>query len=389
MNHEFWYLSRAAGFTAYLLLFVSVALGISMGTRLVERFIKRNVIFDLHRFTTLLALAFTLLHVYVLLLDGFFQFNVWDLSIPFLSPYRSWQTAVGIFAMYALVLVITSFYIRRLIGYRAWRALHFTTFAMFAAAALHGIAAGTDTTEPWAKAIYVVTSAATIALILYRIQYRVPDSTTVRALRLGAGIATVIVAALLLFATSLFRSVATNGPGDAVAAASVATRSTVNGAPNLATNVSPSPQSFPFLASFGSNFTGTYAQSRDTTSSHLTMDGATTGDFSAKLHLELAQVLAVPTPDNEVDENDPNDDEAAEAKPVPAVVLNVAEFTDPTTAAALCTGQLTSLQSSTIRATCSGAGPYSGVRMNITSQVRTSNDGTFTGALSGTMQRLS
>ena len=28
MNHEFWYLSRAAGFTAYLLLFASMALGI-------------------------------------------------------------------------------------------------------------------------------------------------------------------------------------------------------------------------------------------------------------------------------------------------------------------------------------------------------------------------
>ena len=96
MNHEFWYLSRAAGFTAYVLLFVSVALGISIGTRLTERLAKRITIFDMHRFTTILALAFTLFHVYVLLGDGYFNFNVWQLSIPFLSPYRGWQTAAGV-----------------------------------------------------------------------------------------------------------------------------------------------------------------------------------------------------------------------------------------------------------------------------------------------------
>jgi hypothetical protein len=90
-----------------------------------------------------LALLFTLFHVYVLLADGYFNFNVWQLSIPFLSPYRGWQTAAGVLALYALTLLIVSFYVRRYIGYRAWRALHFLTFALFAAATLHGITAGT------------------------------------------------------------------------------------------------------------------------------------------------------------------------------------------------------------------------------------------------------
>jgi predicted ferric reductase len=113
MNHEFWYLSRAAGFVAYLLLFVSVVLGVSMGTRLIERFARRNFVFDLHRFTTLLALAFTFFHVYVLLGDGRFRFSVWELSLPFLSPYRAWQTAVGVFTFYGMALVAGSFYVRR------------------------------------------------------------------------------------------------------------------------------------------------------------------------------------------------------------------------------------------------------------------------------------
>ena len=81
---------------------------------------------------------------------------------------------------------------RRHIGYRAWRALHYLTFGLFALAMLHGITAGTDTTEPWAKLIYLGTGAGVAALIAYRLQYRLPDSPAVRTARLAAASATII-----------------------------------------------------------------------------------------------------------------------------------------------------------------------------------------------------
>jgi hypothetical protein len=388
VNHEFWYLSRAAGFTGYLLLFVSVALGISMGTRLVERFVKRNTVFDIHRFTTLLALAFTIFHVYILLLDGYFHFNVWQLSIPFLSPYRTWQTAVGVFSLYALILLIASFYVRRAIGYRTWRALHFLTFAMFASVALHGIVAGTDTTEAWAKAIYVTTGGATIALILYRIQYHMPDSSTVRTLRLASGVATVIVAAVLMFGTSLFHAPGTTPSTNALAEAAP-TGSAGPGAPAtpLAAAPTPTPAPFPFLQSFDNDFAGTYAQTKDASASHLTIDGTTTGDFPTKVRVELTQSRLVPTPDNEVDEHEANDNETTEAQPKSTITVNTAQLMDPATNTVLCKGQLTSLDDGYMRLTCDGVGPYAGVRIAISSRLQAAADGTFTGALSGTMRR--
>lgn len=96
MTHEYWYLSRAAGFTAYILLFVSMALGISITARMGRR--QRNVMYELHRFTTILALAFTLFHVVILLGDGYFNFSPFQLAVPFASPYRAWQVAAGIFS---------------------------------------------------------------------------------------------------------------------------------------------------------------------------------------------------------------------------------------------------------------------------------------------------
>jgi methionine sulfoxide reductase heme-binding subunit len=361
VNQEFWYLSRAAGFTAYLLLFTSVALGIAIGTRLADRLASRNAIFDLHRFTTILALAFSLFHVYILLGDGYFNFSVWQLSIPFLSPYSTWQTAVGVFSLYVLTLLIVSFYVRRFIGYRAWRTVHFATFAMFAGVTLHGITAGTDTTQAWAKLIYLSTGTITLGLIMYRVQYRIPDTSTMRTVRLTAGIAAVSVVALLLFATGLFssRSRASATQADVVSNDAAPVVNTSTGGAH------------PFLATFDNDFNGTYQQTNDTSGSRLVIDGTTDGDLPVKLHVELVQTAS------------------SQPRERSTVTVNTAELRDTASSAVLCTGQLTALDDGFLRATCDGSGPYQGVRISISSRLQASGDGTITGALSGNMQHLS
>lgn len=355
MTQEFWYLSRAAGFTAYLLLFASVALGIAIGTRFADRIAKRNTIFDLHRFTTILALAFTLFHVYILLFDGFFNFNVWQLSVPFLSPYRVWQTAVGVFAMYALALVVVSFYVRQFIGYRAWRAIHFVTFVMFAGAALHGITAGTDTVEPWAKLIYLATGAVTLALVIYRIQHHMPAASAVRTLRLASGIAAVTVAVLLLFSTELLEG----------SEESEATTSVVATQPTAAAGT---PAARTFLDTFSDDMTGSYTQTRDANGSQLTITGTMQGDVAAKLHVEFAQA-------------------AARAQQQPTITKNVVELRDETSDGMLCAGTLTALQNGVMRATCEGSGPYNGIQITIASRLQTGDGGDLSGTISGTMKR--
>ncbi len=390
MNHEFWYLSRAAGFTAYVLLFVSVALGIATGTRFAERFFRRNSVFDMHRFTTLLAAAFTVFHAYMLLGDGYFNFNVWQLSLPFLSPYRSWQTAAGVFSLYVFAIVIVSFYVRKYIGYKAWRALHFVTFAIFASATLHGITAGSDTTEPWAKAIYVACGAGVVLLTFYRVQYNVPDSSAVRSLRLAAAVGTGVTALVLALATGLFTASNPSITAVADAGASLPPDAPAQAAAAAAlTTVAPTPQPFPFLASFDNDFSGTFQQTQDATSSSLKLDGIVSGDLSAKLHIELTSERAVPVPDVEVNEHDVSDDEDQEKQPRSTVTLNKVQLLDPTSNTVLCDGQLTQLEGGYFRVTCNGAGPYQGVRMTLQSRVQAKADGSFTGALSGGMQRMS
>jgi hypothetical protein len=329
MNHAYWYLSRAAGFNAYLLLFVSVALGIAMGTRLTDRVARRNIVFDLHRFTTLLALAFTVFHVYVLLGDGYFGFDVWQLSLPFRLPYRTLPTAIGVLALYTMVLVTLSFYVRRFIGYRAWRTLHYLTFGLFAAAALHGITAGSDTTQRWAQLIYLCTGGAVLALVAYRLQYRLPNSEVVRQLRLLSGIATVVMVCVLL--------------GAAIIAVAQGRRSAI-----------------------GADSSVVQQDTED--DHHLTIDGITHGAFAVKVHIELETTSGTTGVE-------------------PTVRLNTGQFRDFDSNQLLCDGQLTTLRNGLMRMTCTGAGPYQGVQISIASRMSMDTDTTLSGNVSGTMQR--
>jgi hypothetical protein len=289
---------------------------------------------------------------------------------------------VGVLSLYALALLITSFYARKYIGYRAWRALHFLTFALFAAATLHGITAGTDTTQAWAKVLYLLCGAGVVALTMYRVQYRVPDSSAVRTLRLAAAIGTGATALLLAFATGLFT--ATNP--SATASANVVAAPAAQATPIEAT---PVAAPFPFLASFDNDFSGTFEQSQDAAVSHLTLNGTTSGDLAANVHVEITSEQVVPTPDSEDGERDVNDNEDAEKRPRASVTLNKAQLVDPISNNVICDGKLTSLEGGYFRLTCDGTGPYVGVRINVASRLKANPDGSFTGALSGQMRRMS
>ena len=200
---------------------------------------------------------------------------------------------------------------------------------------------------------------------MYRIQYRIPDNETVRTLRLVGGAATIVTAALLVFGTGLLRSATRSVTGDQVAAAPPAPAQQADG--------------HPFLDTFNSDFAGTYTKSTDAVSSHLTLDGAATGDLPAKVHIELVQ-LGDNDKDGDVSSDTDNDGDSR-------VSQNLVRVTDPTTGAMLCSGQLTALQGNYLQFTCDGSGPYAGVQMTVATNVRASRDGSFSGPLNGTMSR--
>jgi predicted ferric reductase len=167
-----WITSRAAGVTAFVALTLDVVFGLFVSTGAADRWVPRAKSVALHRGLSLAALGLTALHALVLVGDRFVRFDVLDLLVPFLSSYRSAAVALGVLAAYGALLVHASFAWRRTLGAKAWRALHYLSFVVFAAALLHGVLAGSDTSTRGMQALYVASVAAVGALAGLRVVSR-------------------------------------------------------------------------------------------------------------------------------------------------------------------------------------------------------------------------
>ncbi|MCC6381803.1 MAG: ferric reductase-like transmembrane domain-containing protein [Dehalococcoidia bacterium] len=164
-----WYLSRSTGMVAYLLLFTTVMLGLSIRTRALDRLAARWRVTDLHLFLSTLMLVFVGVHAAILLADSYIGFSLVQVLVPFTGPYRNLWTGLGIVGAYLLLVIALSFLVRRRIGYRAWRGLHYATFVAYLAALGHGVFAGTDSTQAWAQAIYVGTALLVAGFVVGRV----------------------------------------------------------------------------------------------------------------------------------------------------------------------------------------------------------------------------
>jgi methionine sulfoxide reductase heme-binding subunit len=168
----FWILARASGLTAYALLTASMLAGLVVKSRPFGRALKAASATDTHRFLTLLALGTVVVHGLALTLDSTVRIHLPALFVPGLSTYRPLATALGVVAAELAALIVISFPLRKTIGARAWRRLHWATYGVFLTATAHGLAAGTDTARPWAFALYVGAVAAVAFATAWRVLTR-------------------------------------------------------------------------------------------------------------------------------------------------------------------------------------------------------------------------
>ena len=171
-----WYATRILGFLAYGALTISVVYGLLLSTGLLDRIAHRVVSFTLHQDLSAIAIGLTALHGTVLALDTFVPQSVSQLIIPFSGPYRPEWVGIGQVTFYLLIVVYASFSVRRRIGQRAWRLLHYTTLLAFVGATAHGLMAGTDSPAAWAYGAYLIATVAVVFLLIYRITLGLANS---------------------------------------------------------------------------------------------------------------------------------------------------------------------------------------------------------------------
>lgn len=165
----FWLLARATGLSAYVLLTVSVLAGLTVKAKPFGRALKAATAVDFHKFVALLAIGMVALHGVALVLDETVEIGLGALLVPGLAPYRPLWTGLGVLAGELMVLVYVSFSLKRRIGQKNWRRLHWATYGTFAAATAHGLMAGSDSAEPWALGLYLGAISAVVLATVWRV----------------------------------------------------------------------------------------------------------------------------------------------------------------------------------------------------------------------------
>ena len=167
LDYPFWLASRSAGVVAYVLLSGAVLLGLAMASRVVPAH-ARAAVRVFHERVALLALGAVAAHGLLLVPDPWLHPGVGGVLIPFTTGYRAVWTGLGICAGYLAAGLSLTYYARRRLGVRRWRAARrFIPFA-WALSAAHVIGAGTDAVSLWLQVVLAATMAAVIALLAQR-----------------------------------------------------------------------------------------------------------------------------------------------------------------------------------------------------------------------------
>jgi sulfoxide reductase heme-binding subunit YedZ len=191
-----WYVARAGGMLGFVLLTVSVLLGLALSGRARLARWPRFALEDVHRFAGILAGVFLVVHGGALLLDGYVPFSLADVLVPGIAPYRPFWTAIGVVAAELLAALAVTNALRGTIPYATWRRLHVLNFAVWGLALLHGVGAGTDSDRAWALALYAGATAAVVAATAWRVLRA--KGLSAWALRLWPATAGVLAAELVL-----------------------------------------------------------------------------------------------------------------------------------------------------------------------------------------------
>jgi predicted ferric reductase len=162
-----WYVTRASGIIAYLLLWFSTILGLAVTSKYLDGMLDRLFTYDFHEFISLLSIAFTLVHVLVLMLDKYLPYTFAQILVPFISPYRPFWVGMGVISFYLIILVTVTFYLRNKIGKRAFRTIHYISLLSYIGVTLHGYYSGTDTALPSMRILYEISGLAVLFLTVY------------------------------------------------------------------------------------------------------------------------------------------------------------------------------------------------------------------------------
>ena len=164
-----WYTTRGAGAVTLALLTGVVVLGLLTAVRFETDRWPRLVSAGLHRNLALLSLVFLGLHIVTAVVDPYAHLGWASAVIPFASWYRTFWLGLGTIAAELMLAIAATSLLRRVIGHRSWRTVHWLAYGSWPVAFVDGLGTGTDSGSDWLLALDVVCAGAVAIVAVGRL----------------------------------------------------------------------------------------------------------------------------------------------------------------------------------------------------------------------------
>jgi Ferric reductase like transmembrane component len=286
-----WYLARGTGLVSILLLTIVVVLGITQVQRYAAEGWPRFVIAGLHKNLSLLVMVFLGVHIASSVIDAFAPIPWIAAVVPYASSYRPFWLGLGALSFDLLIALVVTSLVRQRLGLRAWRAIHWSAYACWPIAFVHGLGTGSDGRVGWVQLFDLVCLAAVVGSIGWRLAVgweRDPIRRAVGALA-GALVVVLVIGWSAAGPSQPGWSRKAGTPESVLAKLSGGTSTGDQSAPTDTSASSGSdngakPLSAPFTADFSGSLATTTAASNTT----VTIDGTLSKGVDGHLHVVIS-----------------------------------------------------------------------------------------------------
>ena len=163
-----WYLMRASGVVALVLLTAVLVLGIATNRRWRPGRAPRVVTASLHRTISLLAVAFLGVHILTAVADPYAVVDAAAVVVPFVAGKSAFAVGLGALSLDVVAALVVSSLLRARVPAALWSGIHWLAYLAWPLALAHSFATGTDAASPWLESIGAVCFAAVACSALWR-----------------------------------------------------------------------------------------------------------------------------------------------------------------------------------------------------------------------------
>lgn len=176
-----WYVTRASGLVAAVLLVVLMITGISVFTGYQFKFMEPIRAWANHR---TLGIAFAVavgVHILSLLFDKYISFNIVQVFVPFASQYKhikllnisvgSLGVALGVLSLYMVIAIVLTSLTSIMSGSpRLWKWTHLLSYLVILAIFFHSIMIGTDLRNGIWRWTWIVANIVIMGFVVLRLR---------------------------------------------------------------------------------------------------------------------------------------------------------------------------------------------------------------------------